>query len=155
MGSRSPTRSGNFGGKGCPFQNKATASQFSSTENLSKRRHWHFIMHWLTTRGFTTGKPLWSIRNKHLPDFWVVGRVIRHYRLESFSHEQFQFPSSRWTMYQRWPVAKKETITKQKCMVVDSLLNNHLKFISEFPQWHVPYSLFCHMCPKFLGTTTN
>jgi len=47
---------------------------------------------------------------------------------------------------------KKETVTKHKCkmqkrLLCDTLLNTHLTFLSEHPQYSVSYSMFCRMRP--------
>lgn len=46
----------------------------------------------------------------------------------------------------RMTAGKKETITKHQCKMQKRLLtDSHLKFLSEFPHFHVSYSLFCRL----------
>jgi len=52
----------------------------------------------------------------------------------------------------RMTAGKRETLTRKKCkmqkrVLVDTLLNTHLKFCSEFAQFRVSYSLFCQLRP--------
>jgi len=60
----------------------------------------------------------------------------------------------------RTTAGKKETVTKHKCkmqkrILVDTLLNTHLKFLSEHPQYSVSYSMFCSMRPFWVVPPTE
>jgi len=101
---------------------------------LFSREHLGFsARRWMKHNSDLTAEPIFRMKRRSRKKCKLQDLLLKFYSRDDVS---------------RMTAGKKETVTKQKCkmqkrLLVDSLLNTHLKFISEFPESTVSYSLFC------------